>query len=433
MAMKTSQNAIERWTHNRFGMFIHWGLYALPARHEWVRSREEIPQEVYDRYLSFFCPDLYDPEKWAQAAKQAGMKYVVITSKHHEGFCLWDTKYSDYKVTRTPWGKDLLKPFVAAFRKQGLRIGFYHSLLDWHHPDYTLDSNHPQRNNPEAQRREGQKDLSKYTAYLHNQVRELLTEYGKIDIMFYDFSIKDRASGETEKGRDAWRSEELVELTRKLQPDVLINDRLDLLDTDWGWDYRTPEQIMLRNIPKQDGKPCLWETCQTFSGSWGYHRDEHTWKSTEQLVKLLVDTVSKGGNLLLNAGPTARGQFDSRALERLSGIGAWMREHDRAIYGCTYAPEGLETPQDCRLTYNAQTNRVYVHVFSWPPTGEIYLDGFAGKVKYAQLLSDASELRVGAREVWQGGWGDSPTDVISLKLPIRKPDALVPVIELYLQ
>ena len=414
-------------------MFIHWGLYALPARHEWVKSREEIEDKDYQKYFEHFNPDLYDPGEWARMAKNAGMKYVVLTTKHHEGFCLWESKQTDYQVGNTPWGKDLLKPFVEAFRREGLRVGLYHSLSDWHHPDYPLDHCHPQRSSGEAQKLDGKKDISRYADYLHAQVEELLTNYGEIDILFYDFSVRDPRTGSTVKVRDAWKSEALVELTRTLQPDILINDRLDLLDTDWGWDFRTPEQIMLREPPKQNGKPVLWETCQTFSGSWGYHRDESTWKSVEQLLKLLIDTVSKGGNLLLNVGPTARGEFDDRARERLAGMGEWVRRHGRSIYGCTYAPIEYQTPVDCRLTFNSDENRMFVHVFSWPPAGELYLEGFAGKVQYAQLLHDGSEVAMEAREAWQGEWGDRPRDTLSLKLPIRKPEVAVPVVELFLQ
>jgi alpha-L-fucosidase len=178
------------------------------------------------------------------------------------------------------------------------------------------------------------------------------------------------------------------------------------------------------------GKPVLWETCQTFSGSWGYHREESTWKSVGQLVRMLIDTVSKGGNLLLNVGPTARGKFDQRALDRLSGMGKWMRSHGRSIYGCGPAPAGFETPQDCRLTYNPESNRIYVHVFAWPFRA-LHLDGFGGKVRYAQLLNDASEIPIIDAEQL-AHWG-VPEDVLVLGLPVQRPDVAVPVIELYLK
>jgi alpha-L-fucosidase len=414
------------WVEARFGLFIHWGLYALPARHEWVKNRERIADADYRKYFDHFDPDLYDPKLWAKAAKAAGMKYFVITTKHHEGFCLWDSRYTDYKVTRTPYGKDLLHPMVDAFRAEGLRVGFYHSLIDWHHPEFPVDRVHPMRDNPEERARNAQRDVRKYAEYLHNQVRELLTEFGPVDLIFYDFSYP----GEDGKGRDDWRSMELMKLTRELQPQILIDDRLDLMDVPGGWDYRTPEQIAIREQPTVDGNPVLWETCQTFSGSWGYHRDESTWKSVEQLVRMLIDTVSKGGNLLLNVGPTARGEFDGRAMDRLAGMGEWMHTHGRSIYGCGPAPKGFQTPQDCRLTYNAETKRLYVHVYAWPFRA-LHLDGYAGKVEYAQLLNDASEIPMMEAE-HLARWG-VPEGTLVLGLPVQQPDVAVPVIELYLK
>jgi alpha-L-fucosidase len=416
------QHALARWQHDRFGLFIHWGLYALPARHEWVKSREFLTDEHYQRYFDHFDPDLYDPYEWARAARYAGMRYAVLTTKHHEGFCLWDTQQTDYKSTNTPCGRDLVREYVDAFRAEGLRIGFYHSLIDWHHPHFTTDRHHPRRNDDSVAKADAQKDLSQYTAYLHAQVDELMTQYGEIDVVFYDFSYPD-------KGRDAWDAEKLMQRTRELQPQILINDRLDLRDVPDGYDFITPEQFMMREQPTRDGKPVPWETCQTFSGSWGYHRDESSWKSVTQLLKLLIDTVSKGGNLLLNVGPTARGTFDDRAMDRLAGMGDWIALHSRAIYGCTSAPSGVPTPQDCRLTYSPETNRLYVHVFSWPPTGELHLDGLADKVAYAQLLNDASEVSHYAHWAHRGDVGEG---VLSLRVPVQQP-AVVPVIELFLK
>ncbi|MEP0765701.1 MAG: alpha-L-fucosidase [Fimbriimonadia bacterium] len=423
----TPDSVPEHWqwfTHGRFGMFIHWGLYALPARHEWVKSAERIPDEQYDTYFRHFDPDLYDPQAWARAAKNAGMTYFVITTKHHEGFCLWDSAYTDYKVTNTPYGKDLIRPMVEAFRAEGLHVGFYHSLIDWHHPDFPVDRFHPMRDDAEFRKAAEGRDVRRYAEYLHNQVRELLTQYGKIDYIFYDFSYP----GPDGKGRDDWQSESLLRLTRELQPEIIVNDRLDMMDVPGGWDFLTPEQFMARECPTRNGKKVLWETCQTFSGSWGYHRDEATWKSVEQLVLLLVDTVGKGGNLLLNVGPTARGEFDDRAMDRLVGIGEWMKRHSRAIYGCTEAPEGFATPQDCRLTYNPETNRLYVHVLAWP-IRDLHLEGYAGKVEYAQLLNDGSEVPM----VERGGHEHDVPGLLTLRLPILHPRVTVPVVELFLK
>lgn len=426
------------WVRDRFGLFIHWGLYALSARHEWVKMREKMTDEEYQKYFDHFDADLYDPAEWARAAKDAGMKYFVITTKHHDGFCLWDSKYTDYKVTNTPHGKDLIGPMVDAFRAEGLRVGFYHSLIDWHHPEFPVDRIHPMRDNAEFREQTKGRDVAKYAEYLHNQVREILTGFGRIDLIFFDFSYVDRRVrthlgmlDEKGKGRDEWQSERLLKMVREFQPGILVNDRLDLMDVPGGWDFRTPEQVMVRQGVTFEGKPVLWETCQTFSGSWGYHREESTWKSVGQLLQMLIDSVSKNGNLLLNVGPTARGEFDGRAMDRLSGMGRWLRFHGRSIYGCGPAPAGFVSPGDCRLTYNAETNRMYVHVFAWPIRA-LHLDGFAGKVEYAQLLNDASEIKIVEQEgpVRYGAGGDQ---TIALVLPVQKPDVEIPVIELYLK
>jgi alpha-L-fucosidase len=420
------------WTDARFGMFIHWGLYALPARHEWVKRNERIKDEDYQKYFDHFNPDLYDPVAWARAAKAAGMRYFVITTKHHEGFCLWDSKYTDYKATKTPYGKDLLKPLVKAMRDEGLRVGFYHSLLDWHHPDYPVDKYHPMAENDEFLAKAKDRDVRKYAEYLHNQVRELLTEFGPIDCLFMDFSFP----GPDGKGRADWQSEKLLKMIRELQPNIIVDDRLDLLDVPGGWDYRTPEQFMPRGWVTVNGARVPWETCQTFSGSWGYHRDEATWKSVRQLVVMLIETISKGGNLLLNVGPTGRGTFDDRALERLDGMGRWTGLHGRSIYGCTEAPADFPRPANCLLTWNPEAKRLYVHILEWP-MGVLALDGFAGRVAYAQLLNDASEVRF-SEETEESGYmaGDrekKPRNAVVLRLPVLKPDVEVPVIELFLK
>jgi len=419
------------WTHDRFGMFIHWGIYAVPARHEWVKNRERISDEDYQIYFDHFDPDLYNPKDWAAKAKAAGMKYVVLTSKHHDGFCLWDSKHTDFKVTNTPYQKDLIKPFVDAFRAEGIRIGFYYSLIDWHHPDFTFDSRHPNgpRNPEELKAANEKRDMKKYQQYMKNQVTELLTQFGQIDILWLDFSYP----GENGKGHQDWDAEELLRLVRKLQPNILVDNRLDLTHTDWGWDFLTPEQFMPKEWPTLRGQRVPWETCQTFSGSWGYYRDEYTWKSVHQLVVMLIETVSKGGNLLLNVGPTARGVFDDRADERLNGLARWMKFHDRSIYGCTQAPDEYKAPDNCLLTYNPQTKRLYVHVLEWP-FRTLHLTGYKGKIKYAQLLNDASEIRF--RESGQAGYNtseNSGVNDIMLTLPVERPNVEVPVIELFLE
>ena len=339
------------FVHDRFGMFIHWGLYAMPARHEWVRHYEEITNEDYQKYFDRFDPDLYDPREWAKAAKAAGMRYAVFTAKHHEGFCMFDSRYTDYKCTNTPAGRDLVREYVEAFRAEGLRVGFYYSLIDWHHPDFTIDKTHPLRNRPkeEIERLNAGRDMRRYAAYMRDQVTELLTNYGKIDILWFDFSYPGPSATKPwlgGKGKEDWEAEKLIATARALQPDIIIDNRADVEQDLW-----TPEQYQptewVRH--KETGEYVTWEACQTFSGSWGYHRDEATWKSPEMLIEMLIGTVACGGNLLLNVGPTARGYFDKRAENALAAIGEWMKYNGRSIYGCTMAePDLLEMcPNGC--------------------------------------------------------------------------------------
>ena len=416
----------------RFGMFIHFGTYSLAARHEWHKNFAEMTNEEYNKYFENFAPDLFDPGVWADLAKEAGMKYFVITTKHHEGFCLWDSKYTDYKCTNTPYGKDILTPLVDAFRARGLKTGFYYSQVDWHHPDYLIDSYHPQRNNEQAIAENGKRNWENYVKYFHNQVEELVTGFGKVDLMWFDFTFPENDDSKfASKGKEEWHADEIIAKIRKHQPDILINDRLGVMQ-----DLRTCEQVMMKSCFEHEGKPVIWESCQTFSGSWGYHRDEYTWKSTEMLVRMLIDTVSKGGNLILNVGPNARGEIDPRAVTRLKEIGQWMRLHGRSIYGCTQAPDDFKAPNDCRFTYNPETNRLYLHIYSWP-FKKIAVEGLYGKIKYAQLLNDASEVvytQIAPDEVENRPEKyTSIPGVTIFELPVQKPDVAVPVIEIILK
>ena len=418
------------FTHDRFGMFIHWGLYSMPGRHEWIRNYEEIPNEDYEKYFEQFNPDLFNPKEWAKAAREAGMKYFVITTKHHEGFCMWDSKYTDYKVTNTPCGRDLLREIVDAFRAEGLKVGFYHSLIDWHHPDFTVDNVHPLRNRPDRAKLNEGRDMARYREYLHNQVRELLTEFGKIDIIWFDFSYPQW--GEDGKGHADWDSEGLVRMIRELQPGIMINNRLDLPG---GGDVITPEQNTPDDpVTDENGNPVVWEGCQTFSGSLGYHRDELTWKSAKQCIDMLINHVCRNGNLLMNVGPTSRGYIDYRAMERLKAYAEWMKYHSRSIYGCGMA-EGLVEPRDCRYTYNRETNRLYLHIMNWP-FKHIHLKGLSGKVKYAQFLHDGSEVKMrdsANAQVHVSLSHKTPAGAVTVDLPVVKPAVEVPVIELILK
>ncbi|MEV6413775.1 alpha-L-fucosidase [Kribbella sp. NPDC051718] len=411
--------------HDRFGMFIHWGLYALPARHEWVKNRERMTDAQYDRYFERFDPDLYDPREWARSAKRTGMRYVVLTTKHHDGFCLWDSALTEYKVTNTPYGRDLLQPFVEACRAEGLKVGFYHSLIDWHHPSFPIDGVHPQRDDEEAKKQP--RDIAEYRTYLHGQVRELLTGFGQIDYLFFDFSYAGRSDqwwgG---KGAEDWGSEELLAMVRELQPDILVNDRTGL-----PGDFVTPEQYQPAGPMEGPDGPIAWEACQTLNGSWGYDRDNFDYKSPDLLVRMLIDGVSKDGNLLLNVGPTGRGLIDPIAESTLQAIGDWMRLHERSIRGA--GASQYVAPPDARYTQNG--DRLYLHLFSWP-FKHVHLPDLAGQVSYAQLLSDASEIHLiepdPSRVAENTQPGAQPPGTLTLQLPVRRPEVAVPVIELFL-
>lgn len=402
------------FVRDRFGMFIHWGLYALPARHEWVKTNEKIPEDVYQRYFNYFNPDMYEPKKWAEYAKNAGMKYVVLTAKHHEGFCLFDSAYTDYKSTNTPYGKDLVKDYVEAFRDAGIKVGFYYSLIDWHHPDFPIDVFHPRRDDENAKELNEGRDIKKYAQYMRNQVTELLTNYGKIDIIWFDFSYSNNTyKGFKGKGKDDWEAEKLIKTVRDINPDIIINNRTELEQDLWTPEQEQPDEW----VKDDDGNLVVWEACQTFSGSWGYHRDEETWKSPEILIRMLIDTVSCGGNLLLNVGPTARGCFDSRAEYALTEIGKWMKYNSKSIYGCTQA----NVPHSDGVKYTQNGKMLYAHIFTYPAFS-LKLKGLAGKIAYAQLLNDASEIH----------FEEKGNDVY-LSTPRVKPDQIVPVIEIFLK
>ncbi|SEE74707.1 alpha-L-fucosidase [Jiangella alba] len=420
---------LDEFRRQRFGMFIHWGVYALAARHEWVRNRERLSRDQYQPYLDRFDPDLFDPAVWARAARDAGMTYMVLTTKHHDGFCLWDSELTDYSVRSTPWGKDLVGPTADAFRREGLGVGFYHSLLDWQQPDFPIDGLHPdfERDGVDQHGR----DVAHYAQYLHGQVEELLTKYAPVDTMWFDFSYRNWRDAQGRplvggKGAADWRSDDLISLVRRLAPQALINDRLDV---DGSADFVTPEQYQPVAPVVIDGVPVTWEACQTLNGSWGYDRDNLDWKSPELLIKLLVDTVSKDGNLLLNVGPNGRGELEPRALDTLAEIGRWMRLHARSIHGA--GASAFAPPRDCR--YTQRGDRLYLHVFSWP-FRHLHLPGLAGKVRYAQLLNDASEVRRVSHDegaVTHPALGTTPDD-LTIELPIQHPDVAVPVVELFL-
>ncbi len=424
----------EWFEHDRFGMFIHWGLYAMPARNEWIKHIECITDEKYDKYFKYFNPDLYDAKEWARQAKAAGMKYAILTTKHHEGFCMFDTKYTDYKCTNTPAGRDLVREFVDAFRAEGIRIGFYYSLIDWHHPDFTIDAIHPRRYDEDAEKQNEGRDMKRYAKYMRDQVTELLTNYGQIDIMWFDFSYPNAdpkfPAWMKGKGKDDWESVELIKTVRALQPNIIIDNRCDLEQDIW-----TPEQYqpMKWVTHKETGELLTWEACQTFSGSWGYHRDESTWKSPKMLIDMLINTVCIGGNLLMNVGPTHRGYLDKRAEDALKVYADWMKYNSRSIYGCTMAEPEFVAPRGTRLTQSLDGKRLYIHLVEYP-YAFLEFDGLGGKIDYAQFLHDGSEILYTEGSVDHFSEGRTQTEtLVAFKIPPVKPDTPVPVIEVFLK
>ncbi|MCU6708579.1 alpha-L-fucosidase [Paenibacillus sp. J5C_2022] len=397
--MSTGQQLIRERTertewflNDRFGMFIHWGLYAIPARGEWVRSTEQLSIEDYQPYFDEFDPVDYDPKAWAKAAKQAGMKYAVLTAKHHDGFCLFDSKLTEYKSTNTKAGRDLVREFLEAFRAEGLKVGLYYSLLDWYHEDYPAygDRIHPMRNN-EAFKRDPA-TFDRYLEYMHGQIRELLTDYGKLDVMWFDFSYDDMR-------REKWKAEELMEMIRSLQPHVIIDNRLEgsghqggSIYTDnpttYAGDFASPEQIIPPGgVKDENGNPIPWEACITLNNNWGYAAADHTYKSAQTVIRKLVECVSKNGNMLLNVGPDAKGVIPKESLDILQEVGEWISRNGASVYGC----QASEFPKPDWGRYTQAGNKLYAHVME-ESIGPVNLVGLAGKVKRARLLADGSEL-----------------------------------------
>ena len=431
--VKTAGGDVTWYTADRFGMIIHFGLYAATGRHEWIKTLEEIPEDSYRRYFDHFDPDLLDMDEWAAKAKAAGMKYAVLTAKHHEGFCLFDSEYTDYKSTNTPCGRDLVREFTDAFRRAGLRVGLYYSLIDWHHPDFQIDTFHPLRNHPDAEEMNRKRSMERYRRYLFSQVEELLTNYGRIDILWFDFTYSSYEEMDNAFNRpmlackkpwmdwttkDSWHAEELIAMVREKMPGILINDRTGIPQ-----DFKTPEQTMPDEWPrdKETGERIAWEACHTFSGAWGYARDEMSWKDPQKLLTLLAESVSKGGNLIMNVGPTARGCFDRRADRALGVYADWMRKMSRSIYGCTMADPYFTAPKGTLLTEKADDTRLYVHIVNYPYE-EIVLSDPEERVVYAQMLEDASEVPL-VRQ----------TNGLHLQIPKIKPENTLSVIELFLR
>lgn len=422
---------MEWFIKDRFGMFIHWGLYAIPARGEWLRSTEQIPEKDYLPFFEEFNPVDYDPKAWAKAAKQAGMKYAVLTAKHHDGFCLFDSKLTDYKSTNTKCGRDLVREYLDAFRAEGIKAGLYYSLLDWHHPDYPHfgDQQHPHRNDPAY--KDVKHNFDNYLTYMHGQVEELCRDYGKIDMLWFDFSYGDLTG-------EAWRATDLIRMVRKYQPDVIIDNRLEVSGSGFGsiatdepleysGDYVSPEQIIPpTGFKDKSGRDIVWEACITMNKNWGYHCKDKDFKPADMIIKKLVECVSKNGNMLLNVGPDAKGNIPDESLEILEKVGKWMKKNGDSIYGCGAAD--LPKPENGRIT--KKDNELYYHVME-NSIGGIQLEGVKRcDIDYVRLLSDGTEIQIAKNWIV-----DNYPDAVFVEVSetVQLPDPIDTVIKIKLK
>ncbi|MCG3121824.1 MAG: hypothetical protein GIKADHBN_00195 [Phycisphaerales bacterium] len=409
------------WTHARFGMFIHWGLYAIPAGRwgertdygEWIRDSARIPVDEYDKLRADFNPAPFNAEEIVLAAKNAGMQYIVITSKHHDGFCLFDSKLTDWDVMSTPFKRDIMREMADACARHGIRLCWYYSIMDWHHPDYL-----PRRPWERAGRPDAGADFNRYVAYMKGQLNELLSNYGPIGVLWFD--------GQWEGTWTDQRGQDLESFVRSLQPDIIINSRVGRSGGAFGLegesgmlgDYATPEQT----IPPTAIRTVPWETCMTMNGHWGYNAADKNFKSATDLIRKLADIASKGGNFLLNVGPTAEGKIPPESVERLQEIGRWMSVNAESVRQTEAGPYDAPLDWGCvtQKPLDGGRTRLYLHVFNWPASGRLVLPGLLNDGGSAHLLaSPATTLNVSRAE-----------DSLVIELPAAAPDPIDSVIVL---
>jgi len=385
------------WHQARFGMFIHWGLYSVIGQHEWAKQVEGVPLLQYELLAKHFKPKPNAARDWARLAKAAGQKYMVMTTKHHEGFCHWDTQLTDYCSPKQGPGRDLVREFVDAARAEGLRVGFYYSLMDWHHPDGATC-----KTDPAARRR--------FVDYTHGLIRELMTNYGKIDILWYDVDWPLIAA--------EWESERMNKMVFELQPEIIVNDRNGV-----AGDFGTPEQEVKA---AESGR--AWESCMTLNDSWGFNRGDDSWKTPKEIVANLANCARGGGNYLLNIGPKPDGSIPEESVTVLEAVGKWLETNGKAIYGAERGEFGWNS----NANYTRRGNTLYIHQQYWPghtpaaewlsffqPEAVIAIGGLKAKAKSARLLKTGQPV-----QFTQDEWSLRLTG-----LPLQAPDQPATVIE----
>ena len=394
-AMAGRARRMKWWHEASFGMFVHWGLYSVIGHHEWAMEKEGIPVAEYQELAKIFKPKPNAARAWAALARQAGQKYMVMTTKHHEGFCHWDTKLTNYCAPRQGPGRDLVAEYVDAARAEGLRVGFYYSLMDWHHPDgarCATDEGARQR----------------FVEYTHGLIRELMSNYGKIDVLWYDVDWPLSA--------EQWQSEKMNEMVFKLQPDIIVNNRNGL-----PGDFSTPEQEI---TAASAGR--AWESCMTMNDSWGYQQNDDAWKTPKTIVRNLIECASGGGNYLLNIGPKADGSIPEESVRILTEVGKWTSRNGASVYGADRC-HGDWHPY---ANFTRKGNTLYIQVHFWPaqtagtaalpfeqPATTVAIGGLRSKVKSARLPASGKSVQfdqdeIGAR--FHGLPGDAPDQPVTV-------------------